>query len=53
MNNDLRADIVRIILDKTSNMCVGRFSISILSMMYTYQILCLDSSLFRSTLRLF
>ena len=37
MNNDLRADIVRAILDKTSDMCVGPFSISILSMMYTDQ----------------
>ena len=53
MNNNLRADIVRVIMDKTSDMCVGPFGISILSMMYTYQILCLDSSLFRSTSRLF
>ena len=53
MNNDLRADIVRVILDKISDMYVGPYSISILPMMYTYQILCLDSSLFRSTSRLF
>jgi len=53
MNHDLRADIVRVILDKTSDMCVGPFNISILSMMYTYQTLCLDSSLFHSTSRLF
>ena len=53
MNNDLRVDIVRVILDKTSDMCVGQFIISILSTMYTYQILCLDSSLLLSTSRLF
>ena len=53
MNNDLRAEIVRVILDKTSDMFVGQFIISILSMMYTYQILCLDSSLLLSTSRLF
>ena len=53
MNNELRADIVRVIMDKTSDMCVGPFNISILSMMYTYQILCLDSFLFRSTSKLF
>ena len=53
MNDDLRADIVRVILEKISDMCVGPFRISILSMMYTYQILCLDSSLFRSISRLF
>jgi len=30
MSDDLRADIVRVILEKTSDMCVGTFSISIL-----------------------
>ena len=36
MTNDLRADIVRAILEKISDMCVGSSCISILSMMYTY-----------------
>jgi len=49
MSSDLREDIVRVILDKISDMCVRPFRISILSMMYTYQLWCLDSSLFRST----
>ena len=49
MNNDLREDIVRVILEKISDMCVGLFCISTLSMMYTYQRLCIDSSSFRST----
>jgi len=35
MSNDLRADIVRVILEKISDMCVGPFSISLLSMIYT------------------
>ena len=52
MNDDLRADIVRIILEKISDMCVGTFSISIISMMYTYLRLYADSSLFRLTLTL-
>jgi len=47
MNDDLRADIVRIILEKISDMYVGIFSISTLSMMYTYLRLYADSSLFR------
>ena len=47
MSNDLRADIVRVILDKISDMCVRQFRICILSMMYTYQLWCLDSSSFR------
>ena len=50
MTNDLRADIERVILEKISDMCVGLFSISILSMMFTYQRLCVDSFSFRSTL---
>jgi len=42
MNDDLRADIVKIILKNMSDMCVG---ISPLSTMYTYQPLCVDSFL--------
>ena len=34
MNNDLRMNIVRTILEKMSDMCVGAFVISILSAMY-------------------
>ena len=37
MNNDLRADIVRVILEKTSDMCVGPVSIPTISIMFTYQ----------------
>ena len=33
-------DIVQVILDKMSDMCVGAFSFSILSAMYTYERLC-------------
>ena len=47
MNDDLREDIVRIVLERISDMCVGAFSPSALSMMYTYLRLRLDSSLFR------
>jgi len=36
MSSDLRADIVRVILEKMSDMCVGLFSTSTLSTMYTY-----------------
>jgi len=43
MDNDLRADIVKVILDKMSDMCVGEFGPPILSM-YTYEKLCADSS---------
>jgi len=53
MSNDLRADIVRVILEKISDMCVGPFRIFTLSMVHTYQRLRLDSSLFRSTSTLF
>ena len=53
MSNDLRADIVRVILDKISDMCVAPFSISALPAMCTYQLFCVDSSLFRSTSKLF
>jgi len=37
MDNDLRADIVRIILEKIPDMCVRPSRIPTLSMMYTYQ----------------
>ena len=36
MSDELRRDIVRIILEKTSDMCVRTFSISTPSMIYTY-----------------
>ena len=36
MNNNLRADIVRIILEKISDMCVRAFGVPILSKMYAY-----------------
>ena len=44
MNEDLRAYIIKMILDKMSDMCVG---VSPLSTMYTYQRVWVDSSLFR------
>ena len=53
MSNDLRADIVRVILEKISDMCVGLFSIFTLSMMHTYQQLYPDFSLSHSTSILF
>ena len=37
MNDDLRADIVRIILERMSDMCVGAFSLSLPPPMYTYE----------------
>jgi len=37
MNSDLRADIVRVILENISDMCVRPFRISTLSMIYTYE----------------
>ena len=37
MDNDLRADIVRVILDKMSDMCVGTVGLSILLIVYTYE----------------
>jgi len=37
MDSNLRADIVKVILDKMSDMCVGAFCLSILSMMYAYE----------------
>ena len=36
MSEGLRADIVRVIQKKISDMCVGRFGISTLRMIYTY-----------------
>ena len=53
MDGDLRAEIVEVILDKMSDMCVGTFGLPILSMMHAYEKLYADSSSFRSTLRLF
>ena len=47
MDDDLRGDIVRIILEKLSDMWVEAFRISTLSMIYTYIRLYADSSLFR------
>ena len=47
MDDDLRVDIVQVIPDNMSDMCVGAFSFSILSAMYTYERLCVDSSSFR------
>jgi len=47
MNDGLRAAIVRIILEKSSDMCVEAFTISTLSIIYTYPRLYADSSLFR------
>ena len=44
MNDSLRADIQRIILEKTSDMYVRVSYISTLSKMYTYQQLYVDSS---------
>ena len=36
MDNDLRADIVKIILEKMSDMCVGAFAIFTLSLIHAY-----------------
>jgi len=36
MSDDLRADIIRIMMEKISDMCVGTFSVPSLSPMYTY-----------------
>jgi len=47
MDDDLRADIVKVILDKMSDMYVGEFGLPTLSMMYTYEKLCTDSSSLR------
>ena len=53
MSDDLRADIVKVILEKISDMCVGPFRISTPLVIYTYQGFRSDSSLFRSTSTLF
>ena len=53
MSNDLRMDIVRVILEKISDMYVRPFRISTPSIMYAYQPLCVDSSLFLLTSTLF
>ena len=47
MDNDLRADIIKVILDKMSDMCVRAFRIPCLSMVNAYAKLCADSSLLR------
>ena len=44
MDNDLREDIVKIILGKMSDMCVKAFSFPCPSMINTYGKLCVDSS---------
>ena len=46
MNDELRANIVRTVLEKMSDTCVRTFSIPSPSMMYTYLRLYADSSLF-------
>ena len=46
MNSDLQADIMRIVLEKISDMCVETFGVSLLLTMYAYQRRCVDSSLF-------
>ena len=53
MNDDLRADIVRVILEKISDMYLRPFCLSTLLMVYTYRQFCTDSSLFHSTSKLF
>ena len=47
MDDDLREEIVKVILDKMSDMCVGAVGFPILPMMYTYEKLFTDSSSFR------
>ena len=47
MNEDLRADILRVILEKISDMYVGILGVSTLSTVNTYQRLSVGSSLFR------
>jgi len=46
MNDDLRADIVRAVLEKISDMCVRVFPVSTLPTMYTDQQSCVVSSSF-------
>ena len=50
MNDDLWADIVRIILGNISDMCVGAFRVPTVPTIH-WQRLCAVSSLFRHTLR--
>ena len=47
MDNDLREDIVKIILGKMSDMCVKAFGFPCPSMINTYGKICVDSSLLR------
>ena len=49
MTSDLRADIVKFILENRPDTCVRPFRISNLSMVCTYQLFCTDSALFLST----
>jgi len=53
MTNDLRGDIVRVILEKISDMCAGPYCISTPLVTYAYQLFRVDSSLFRSISTLF
>ena len=53
MNDDLRADILRVILARKSDMCVRVSRISALTKMFTHQLSCVDSFLFHSTSTLF
>ena len=47
MDNELRVDIMEGILNKMFDMCVGASGLLIISAMYTYEQLCVDSFLFR------
>jgi len=47
MDNDLRADIIKVIMDKFSSMCVGALALPTLSVMYAYRKSRADSFLFR------
>ena len=44
MDDGLRADIMKIVLDRMSDMCVGAFALPCLSLMHTYGKFCIDSS---------
>lgn len=37
MSDDLQADVVTVILERMSNMCVGRLGVCSLLAMYTYE----------------
>ena len=52
MSDYLRVDVMKIILDKISDMYVGALP-ALLPMVYAYQRLCSDSFSFRSTWMLF